>query len=369
MLNDVWSGLLSLLSQFVIPDWGALIALLPVFIAILVVLILAIVFRRLNAAPAARRGKFRIEPRTPPGIHMPGPSWAPVFAAFGAFALFLGIVFEGPLLIAGVTVLILTLLVWGAESIRIYDHELGATAAQLPAVVHAGPPPGVHMPGPSFRPLLAAIGAAMLLAGLVFEGWVLAAGVIVLILTLVGWGIDAVAEYRKTEEADDTGHLENLPDPRTPTRLLWVIGAVMIAAIVIQAGWIPPRASEGAEGEGPVPSAAPGGENGGNGSGGGGATPAPELEIPDADVTITAQGVAFTESGFTAPADTPFTIAFVNLDANVPHNVDIQGGIDYVGEIINGPAVIVYEVPAIPAGSYPFICTVHPNMTGTATIQ
>jgi plastocyanin len=31
--------------------------------------------------------------------------------------------------------------------------------------------------------------------------------------------------------------------------------------------------------------------------------------------------------------------------------------------------VRVYDVPAIPAGSYTFICTVHPNMTGVANIQ
>ena len=58
----------------------------------------------------------------------------------------------------------------------------------------------------------------MLMLGLVFGGWLLAAGVIALILTLVGWLIDAVKEYRKTVEADTTGHLENIPAPRTPTR-------------------------------------------------------------------------------------------------------------------------------------------------------
>ncbi len=31
-LNESWNGLLDLLAQFVIPDWGALIDLLPVFI-------------------------------------------------------------------------------------------------------------------------------------------------------------------------------------------------------------------------------------------------------------------------------------------------------------------------------------------------
>jgi plastocyanin len=30
---------------------------------------------------------------------------------------------------------------------------------------------------------------------------------------------------------------------------------------------------------------------------------------------------------------------------------------------------VVYDVPALPAGSYTFACTVHPNMTGSITAQ
>jgi plastocyanin len=29
----------------------------------------------------------------------------------------------------------------------------------------------------------------------------------------------------------------------------------------------------------------------------------------------------------------------------------------------------VYQVPALPAGSYPFVCDVHPSMTGTLTVH
>jgi hypothetical protein len=36
-LESIWSGLLELTSRFVIPDWGALIGLLPVFILVLVI--------------------------------------------------------------------------------------------------------------------------------------------------------------------------------------------------------------------------------------------------------------------------------------------------------------------------------------------
>ena len=41
----------------------------------------------------------------------------------------------------------------------------------------------------------------------------------------------------------------------------------------------------------------------------------------------------------------------------------------FKGEIFNGPAKKDYQVPALKAGSYPFTCSVHPNMTGTLTVQ
>ncbi|MEX1171460.1 MAG: hypothetical protein WEG56_02495, partial [Chloroflexota bacterium] len=93
MLDDLWSGILELMAQFVIPDWGAVIALLPILVIVLVVAVLVRVFLGLFRAPPARRGKSRVTPVTPPGIHMPGPSFAPILASIGAFMLFLGMVF------------------------------------------------------------------------------------------------------------------------------------------------------------------------------------------------------------------------------------------------------------------------------------
>ena len=60
----------------------------------------------------------------------------------------------------------------------------------------------------------------MLMLGLVFGEWLLAAGVIALVVTLVGWLVDARGEYVKTVEADSTGHLENIPPPRAPVRVV-----------------------------------------------------------------------------------------------------------------------------------------------------
>jgi plastocyanin len=369
VLEEIWNGILELTAQFVIPDWGALIALLPVFIFILTVVWLVITFLRLYRAPKARRGFQRVAPRTPPGLHMPGPSYAPILASIGVFLLFLGVVFPGPLLWLGAIALVLTLLYWLRESTRIYDHDLGVrTATEVPVVGREGPPPGVHMPGPSFRPFLGAVGTGMLMLGLVFGGWLLAAGVFALVATLVGWLIDARKEYVKTVEADSTGHLENIPAPRTPSLLLVVLAVLLIAGVALQAGWLPPGEVSGGEG-GPTASGAPPAGSGGPGEPGGSGGPPPG---PAADVVVHAKDFKFAEASLTGPADRPFTLELVNEDAGTAHNVELKDGAGasvYKGEIFSGVDTRVYDVPSLAAGTYTFLCTVHPSMTGSATLQ
>ena len=264
LLQDIWNGILDLTKLLVIPDWGALIALLPVFMGVAVIVFFLgrlIQYRRLGPR---RRRPGRIKPVTPAGIHMPGPTYAPFFAAIGTFLLFLGLVVGGPILVLGLLALLLTLLYWGREALTDYDHVAGDDP-QLPAVVHPGPPPGVHMPGPSFQPFLAALGVAVLFAGLVFGGWVLAVGVVFTIAGLLGWLNDARKEYRQVERADTTGHLENEPAPGWPRTLLTAFAVLFIAAIALNAGWIPPRSAAGGT-AGASPSAAP--PSGGPGPGG-----------------------------------------------------------------------------------------------------
>src|SRR5437762_1284427 len=82
--------------------------------------------------------------------------------------------------------------------------------------------------GPSVRPLLGALGSAALLGGLVIKGWVLVLAVVFLAWTLVGWLVDATAEYRMTERADQTGHLENIPTRKSPTRTLQVFAVLFV---------------------------------------------------------------------------------------------------------------------------------------------
>ena len=67
-----------------------------------------------------------------------------------------------------------------------------------------------------------------------------------------------------------------------------------------------------------------------------------------------------------------FTIHFDNQDASVPHDIvikDSSGMAMFTGDLVTGVAQKDYSVPALAAGTYSFVCTVHSNMQGTMTVQ
>jgi plastocyanin len=79
--------------------------------------------------------------------------------------------------------------------------------------------------------------------------------------------------------------------------------------------------------------------------------------------------IAFEQPSVTAPANAPFTIAFENKEA-VPHNIQVKDGSGsavFTGDTVTGPTTKDYAVGPLAAGTYTFVCTVHPNMTGTLT--
>lgn len=90
------------------------------------------------------------------------------------------------------------------------------------------------------------------------------------------------------------------------------------------------------------------------------------------ELQLTAKDVKFDKASLEAPADKPFSIKFQNDDQAVAHNVAIHdaGGQEvFKGEIFQGVDVRTYPIPPLKAGSYTFVCSVHPNMTGTLTVK
>ena len=95
---------------------------------------------------------------------------------------------------------------------------------------------------------------------------------------------------------------------------------------------------------------------------------------PSGATTVTASGLAFDVSSISLPAEQPSTITFDNQDAGVPHDIAIYTDNTastalFTGEPVTGVATKDYAVPALPAGSYYFRCTFHPDtMNGTVTV-
>ena len=103
-----------------------------------------------------------------------------------------------------------------------------------------------------------------------------------------------------------------------------------------------------------------------------GASPAASGGGAGTTVEIVAQGIAFTTANVTVLAGQPFTLKFTNNDAGVPHNVHVRdsSGADVAKtDIISGVSDASIQVAALQPGTYPFVCDVHPNMTGTLTVK
>ena len=170
-----------------------------------------------------------------------------------------------------------------------------------------------------------------------------------------------------------------------PSRLL-PIAQVLVSAAAVAAcggsgpGWTyapapsitPPPSVEPSGDQSAAPSLVPSGD-----------PSAPPDESPDpsasagpsgdlAVIPLEAANILFTTDAISAPADQPFQIAFANNDAGVPHNVDIKdgtGAVVFNGETFPGVETRTYDVPALAAGEYQFLCIVHPTtMVGTLTV-
>ena len=85
------------------------------------------------------------------------------------------------------------------------------------------------------------------------------------------------------------------------------------------------------------------------------------------DADISAEALAFDTATLAAPVGEAFQLVFANNDPAIPHNIEIKdsAGVQvFLGDVFPGIETRTYDVPALAAGQYEFLCTVHPTMKG-----
>lgn len=91
---------------------------------------------------------------------------------------------------------------------------------------------------------------------------------------------------------------------------------------------------------------------------------------------VVAKDIAYDKLELQVAADTPFVIAFDNQDVPaITHDIDIKdasGAVIQDQPTIPGGQQTQYTFDPLPAGTYPFFCSIHPSvpaMNGTLTVQ
>jgi mono/diheme cytochrome c family protein/plastocyanin len=109
----------------------------------------------------------------------------------------------------------------------------------------------------------------------------------------------------------------------------------------------------------------------------GGGTPPPAATLPPNAPTfdLVALNFAFDKQSLEVKANTAFAINLDNQDpAGTPHNVELKkadGTVIVDPPTVDGGQKTTYVYDPLPAGTYTFICRVHPipGMTGTLTVK
>ena len=110
-----------------------------------------------------------------------------------------------------------------------------------------------------------------------------------------------------------------------------------------------------------------GGNTGGTGGAAGGGTGgATEIVIG----TDKAAELKFIPTTAEAPANTPVKLTLRNDSTSQPHNLAFQEGITAkTADLVAAGASETIEFTTPGAGTYKFVCTIHPGMEGTLTVK
>lgn len=373
-LLTVWSALLDLMAQIIMPNWNDVLKWIPALllgVVALVVGLLVVVWIRNSRVTASRMIPVRREGAPPAHVHMPGPSKWPFVIPLGLAFVFAGLVFHPsrvssgaeapplpelinlPLMLIGLAIAGVGVIGWYLDAGREWRHVEDPTwhpSGPAPAPPREALPAGMHLPGPSPWPFLAPMGLGVFFFGLVVNPVFILAGLLMAIIAAGGWYLDAGREYRAVEAGHPLDGSQVEPASRLPNALLGVYATIGVIAIVVAGipsfvAWVDPAPTE-----------------------------APAASLSPNQTVIAESVLGFAETTMTVPAGVELTIDFQNPDTGVQHNWSLYDPADgaalFTGEIIVGPANTTYIVPPLEAGAYDYICDIHPQtMTGTLTAQ
>ena len=251
MLSELWSGILEVVGQVIIPVWNDLIGYIPLLLVIGILAIVAAV--AWMWARNARGNRSRVPRSVPRGrqpqdMHLPGPSlWpfvAPVGLLFIVFGLALG-PFESVVNLAivglGLLIAVVGMVGWYLDASREYvqveagGHGGGEPVGQLPGWA-LKPPAGMHLPGPSAWPLLAPAGLLFLGSGLIFGPAMFIGGLIMTSIAAIGWLLDANRELEDVEKHGHPSPADRDPEKAWPHRLIpvyFIVGGAAIALTLL----------------------------------------------------------------------------------------------------------------------------------------
>lgn len=98
------------------------------------------------------------------------------------------------------------------------------------------PPEGMHLPGPSAWPLLAPVGLLFLVSGLIFGPAMFVGGLIMSLIAVIGWLLDARDELDDVEEHGHPTQADRNPEKAWPSRLIpvyFIVGAIAVGLTLL----------------------------------------------------------------------------------------------------------------------------------------